>query len=642
MRRKAIAALTALLGALAGQGSAFGQDSGGTAVAAGEAEPTVPTYFESFDPAVPALETYRDWPPDEALERFYGLPWSRMAFRRAELFGRPVFFVLAVNWNRPSQRLAKEILADPTVARTLNQGYISVVVNADLRPDIRERYQTGAWPAMAFLLADGNPMLSNANDVGEAQPITTSTLNKETLTFLLREGTVYWKKWPGLLMSLGAQWMESEGPEAPEPGPVDAAASELMARWLLGNADREEGGFGVSPKFLVPGLDEYAALREARSLPALRHQSRLTLEKLVASPLFDGREGGIHRLAAAPSYKEIQYEKLLAGNAHLMRELTWSLRGSDSEKLRTALRKTATFVTGTLGRPGGGFFLAQAADTRSADGGEYWRRGGRGEPPPVDELVLSAPNATAGAALLRAGIMLGEQQFIDAGQAALDVVYEQGYRAARGVRHAIDPPMERGVYLSTQAGVALAFLDAYETTGRQRYLDAADDIVAFTNRNLRSERHSAFSDHLPESSPIGLLGNERRPFRPNVRLARAMIRLAIHGVDDGYREQALGVLEYYAGDLSAFGVHGVEAALAIEETLAEPLLIRISGPRDAAATISLRRAATRSAWPWTVVLTGSGDGEPVAELTWRGESTDVRDAEALHEAIAAIAGEMGS
>jgi uncharacterized protein YyaL (SSP411 family) len=642
MRQKAIVALTAILGALTGPVPLFGQDPVRSPAGESAATATVPDDSGGYDPAIPALETYRNWPPDEALERFYGHPWSRMAFRRAELFGRPVFFVLAVNWNRQSQRLAKETLTAPAVARMLNQGYVTVVVNADLHPDIRERYQTGAWPTMSFLLPDGNPVVSNANDEGQAKPITTSTQDEETLLFLLREGSVYWRKWPDLLTSLGARWRDSEGPDPPEPGAVDAAASEVMTRWLLGNADREEGGFGVAPKFLVPGLDEYAALREARALPALRRHSRLTLEQLVASPLFDRREGGIHRLAAGPSFTEIQYEKLLAVNAHLLRELTWSLRGSDARQLRAALRKTADFLTDGLGRPGGGFYLAQAADTRSEDGGEYWRQGGKGESPPVDTLVLSEPNATAGAALLRAGILLADEKMIDAGEAALDLVFERGYRSARGVRHVIEPPVERGVYLSTQAGVALAFLDAYETTGRRRYLDAARDIVDFATHNLKSAGKATYNDHLARPSPIGLLGNERRPIRANVRLARAMLRLAAHGAGELYREQAIGVLEWYAGDLSAFGVHGVEPALAIEEAIADPLVVRISGSPEDSTTTALRRAAAQSAWPWTIVQTGSSEGRPVAALTWRGESTEVGDAGALRREIAAFVGEEGS
>jgi hypothetical protein len=163
-------------------------------VCADEPDGRVPTYFDGFDLTVPAPESYRGWPTSEMLEQLYAIPWGQRAFRRAGLFGQPVFFVLTVNWNRAGQELARSTLQDPEVLHRLNQGYITVLVNADLRPDIRERYQTGGWPVVAFLLPDGNPLLSRVNERGVAKPITTSAVDRESLLFLLREASVYWSR----------------------------------------------------------------------------------------------------------------------------------------------------------------------------------------------------------------------------------------------------------------------------------------------------------------------------------------------------------------------------------------------------------------------------------------------------------------
>jgi len=553
-----------------------------------------PSYFDGFDPNVPAPETYRGWPTPEILEQFYGISWSQRAFRRAALFGQPVFFVLTVNWNRAGQELARTALQDAEVLHRLNQGYITVLVNADLRPDIRERYQTGGWPVLAFLLPDGNPMLSRVNERGVAKPITTSAVDRDSLLFLLREASVYWGRQRESLLTGGARWAAEEGPDPPEPGAVQAPASEVMARWLLGNADREQGGFGAGAKYLVPALDEYAGVREARGLPALRAHSRLTLEILVSSPLFDRREGGMHRLATAPDFGKIQYEKMLTGNGQLLRELVGSLRRAESTELRLALKKTAGFIVDKLGRDPSGFYLAQGADPDSDDGGGYWKRGGKGEPPPVDRLVLSGPNAIAGAAVLRAGLFLDDPQLIARGRSALDLVHEQAVLSGRGVGHAIEPVRDPRVYLTTLADVALAFLDGYETTGQPRDLLAAREIVDFARANLKDPKDTTYRDHLPSPSALGLLVNERRPLRSNVRLARAMLRLALHRQGEVYRDEAVATLANFTGDLSLYGVHGIEAALAVEEAIAEPLRIRIEGPVDAPGASALRRAAANA------------------------------------------------
>jgi len=599
---------------------------------------------EALDFGVPALETFSDWPSAALTDRLYRLPWSDHAFRRASMFGRPVLFVLTVDWSRAAQRLVTETLTDPEVLRAINESYLLVVVNADLRPDIRARYQTGGWPAMALLLPSGNPILSRAHDPQESQPITTSDVSKEALLFVLREGTIYWNLRSALLMQAGQRWAAQEGPEEPLPGEVDGPAAEMVARWLAANADEEDGGFGLAPKFLVPGLEEFAGIREARALPALRRHSRKTLERLVASPLFDAREGGMHRLAAAPSYGNVQYEKLLLGNAQFVRELVVSLRGADGESLRSALRKTTDFLLAKLERSDGGFFLAQSADPGSPDGGGYWRGDRMGQPPPIDELVLSAPNALAGAALMRAALFLNDAQLARSAGAALELVLEHGFRAGRGVLHGIVPAADNRPYLSTVADVALAFADAYETTGDRRYLGAARDIVDFARLNLKAADHPTYVDRLPDLQSIGLLRNERRPLKSNARLARAMLRLALHGLGEDYREAAVQILGAFSGDLSAFGVHGVEAGLAIEELIAAPLLVRISGPPGDSVTRALRRAAVNSPLSWTVVSTApdSDAARPSAELVWGGESRQVSDPSTMRSVILELVREGGS
>ncbi len=623
------------VGALAALASSLGCQA--TALAGtGELPPADAAAAALLDPAVPALETFRGWPPPELLERFHGLPWGPLAFHRAELFGRPVFFVLTVDWSRGAQRLATETLVEPEVVRALNQDYITVLVNADRRPDIRERYQTGAWPSMALLLPDGNPMLSQANDLDEVRPISTSELAPQPLLFLLREGTVYWNKWSSELRRTGSLWAKQEGPEQPDPGLVDAAASEGVARWLLANADREEGGFGAGPKFLVPGLDEYASHREARSLPAVRRHSRLTLERLVASPLFDRRDGGLHRLAGAPSFGDVQYEKLLTVNANLVRELSISLAGEPSAKLRDALQRTAAFMMGTLARPQGGFWLAQAADPTSRDGSGYWKSRRPGKPPPVDELVLSGPNALAGAALARAGALLGERAMLDAGRAALDLVHDRAYRPGRGAIHVIAPGPDSRIYLGTQVDVALGFLDGYETTGFARYLDAARNIAEFLRLNLRDASAGLYRDHLGDPSARGLLSNERHPMRPNVQLARVLLRLDVHDPGRDQRREALAILERFSGNPAAYGVHGVEVGLAIEEALGEPLRITVGGPAADPRTLALRHAAVRAGRPWTVILSGPGEGQPFAEVARGAASARVIVPDELARALAEL------
>src|SRR4029079_3300910 len=184
--------------------------------------------------------------------------------------------------------------------------------------------------------------------------------------------------------------------------------------------------------------------------------------------------------------------------------------------------------------------------------------------PPVDRLVLSGPNALAGAALLRAGAWLGDAAATAAGRGALDFVLERGYARGRGVDHVLEPRPESRRFLVAQADVAFGLIDAYETTGDGRYLTAARDVVDFSLANLLRPGETALRDHLSEGAEIGLLANPRRPMVENVRLARVMRRLALHGQGEVYGERAASILGSYVGNLTLYGAQAVEAALAVE------------------------------------------------------------------------------
>jgi uncharacterized protein YyaL (SSP411 family) len=594
-----------------------------------------------LDLSLPVQEAFRDWPPSELLERAYWLPWTLGSFHRASMFGRPVLYTLAVPWSRAAQRMMGETLSDPRVQTLINERFIPVLTNPDRRPDLRERYQTGTLPVVVFLLPNGNPIISKANETRTNRPITTGHIDVDPMLFMLVEADKYYDKWRITLTEVGKAWVQREGARNPmTPGDVSYASSDVVARWLLANADRQDGGFGLAPKFVLPGLYEYAALRRDRLVPALEKHARLTLRRLVASPLYDKERGGSHRMAVQPQWGDVQYEKLLEPNAWLLRELTLLVRAGGADELRAAITGTARFLTDTLGRDGGGFFNAQIADPRSEDGGGFWR-GEHDRAPPADRLVLAGSNALAGAALLQAAALLDDDALRSAGRGALDLVLGRAWARGRGVGHVIEPNPGDRVFLWPQADVALALLDAYQVSGEPRYLDAAADITDFAMNNLSVGNTPLLIDHLPGRVQIGLLENPRFPVRPNVRLARAMLRLHHLGRGEVYFDRALSILGSIAGDLAEYQVHGVEAALAIEEAATPPLEITIVGRADAGGTAALRRAASNLPQVWTVTTHEAGD-RAMVRVRWRGEVVEVSDPAALAAAVAELIGLPGA
>ena len=608
------------------------------------AEFVMPPYLKGINLDLPVQAAFREWPPTALEERPYWLPWTGLSFRRAELFDQPIFLLVSVPWNRYGQRIMKEALADPMVLRTLNHDYVSIVVRADRHPEVYARYGTGNWPAISLLLPDGAPMLSQVNPKGVALPITVGYVDTKTMLFNLNEGRKYFDKWHNVLDGVSQIYEKRVDLEESKPGTVSVKAIEPVVKWLVANADAKNGGFGIAPKYPLPGLMEWGYLRADRQQPALAAIGRNTLEKLSASPLHDSADGGFHRLAAAPDWGGIQYEKMLEGNAALVRELVFALRENSSPVLRDALIGTTRYLTTVLARPGGGFFQAQSADPTSPDGGGYWKSTPRdaSKAPGVDKLVLAGKNALAGAALLRAGALLGDAGLEKSGRAALDLVLSRSVQSGRGVNHVVEPDPDEGRFLVSQAEAAFGFVDAYESTGDPRYLAAAKDIAQFVRNNLGTATETAYRDHLATGPEFGMLDMPLRPMSDNAKFARVLVRLDAHGAVADGREVAKAILGNYAGDLAVHGPRAIEPTLAIEELIAEPLVVTIAAAPGEPAEAAMRRAALNLSHGWVLIRTASAPSGG-ADLTWRGASRHVAEPDGLAAAVKElVAGVVGT
>lgn len=597
----------------------------------------LPFYLRGVNLNLPAQVAFAGWPPAALVERPYWLPWMPLSIDRAAVLDQPIFLMLTVPWNRPAQRMMRGALADPSVLRFLNANYISILVRAERRPDIHARYGGGTWPSISLLLPDGSPMVSQANPQHVALPITLGYADKPAVMFELSQGRIYFDKWQHFLHGISQIYEKRTDVEDAKAGKVEPGTNEPLARWLLGNFDAKNGGFGAAPKVYPAGFMALACERDDIDLTALDAPARTTLQKWVASPLHDGVDGGFHRLAAAPDWKAIQYEKMLDTNVDVLDDLLQALRERDDPALRAAAVDTARFLTTTLARPGGGFYNAQVADPRSEDGGAYWRAADRAaaKAPPIDKLVLSGGNALAGAALLRASALLSDPSLAAAGRKALDLVLDRALEPGRGVRHVIEPHPEAERFLVSQADAAFGFEDAYESSGDTRYLDAAKDIAGFVRNNLRVGTETCYRDHLATGHEFGLLDMPYRPVQDNARFARVLVRLEAQGAIDDGRREAQAILQNYTGDLTLFGPRAIEAALAVHESLEAPLVVTIGGKPGDPASRALRAAALALPYGWTVIRSAPAD-PPRAVLARGGKTRTVTDPAGMGAALKAL------
>ena len=74
---------------------------------------------------------------------------------RAAAEDKPVLMVLTAPWCQHSRALLSTSFADPQIVAAVADAFVPVHVDSERRPDVNQRFGTGAWPAIAWLTPDG-------------------------------------------------------------------------------------------------------------------------------------------------------------------------------------------------------------------------------------------------------------------------------------------------------------------------------------------------------------------------------------------------------------------------------------------------------------------------------------------------------
>ena len=83
------------------------------------------------------------------------LEWGVDAFARAAAEHKPVLLAIGAAWCASTDEMDRVSYCDAGVVRLVTERFIPVRIDADLRPDVSERYTLGGWPTTAFLTPSG-------------------------------------------------------------------------------------------------------------------------------------------------------------------------------------------------------------------------------------------------------------------------------------------------------------------------------------------------------------------------------------------------------------------------------------------------------------------------------------------------------
>ncbi|MFB6312287.1 MAG: DUF255 domain-containing protein, partial [Salinirussus sp.] len=482
--------------------------------------------------------------------------WDAEAFSAAQREGKPILLALVTRWSAECTEMDETTYAEPRIAANINDGFVPVRVDADRRPDIRERYHMGGFPSTVFLAPDGS-VLTGA-------------------TFLGVDG------FRGILDSVRDSWTDGGGsiPRAirearPPGGTLSGRIEEHMVEQLLAAFDDEFGGWGSDVKFPMPATVEFALVRA-------RDQAIRTLEA-IQTHLLDTYDGGFYRYARERNWRNARREKLADENAALVRVFAHAYRYTGEESYRSAAERGVEYLTSTLwtgeafaASEGGdeAYFRAEPSDREGSDG------------PGVDPTVFADRNGLAVDALLRY------------------VAYTDDERARRYARrardHVVTGLVDEGCVihyeegsdtgpeglLIDQARILRGLVTSWSVLGESGpALAVADHAIA----TLRDEQTGAFRDR-PNTDGEGLLDRPLYPLDSNIELAEALFDLGLLARKARYRRRAKEALGAFAEAAERMGVEVAAYATAVAR-VREPSAIRVGEP----AGSDLHRAALRLA-----------------------------------------------
>ncbi len=431
----------------------------------------------------------------------------------------PVALLIETQWSTPCDAFDREILTDSGVNEVMCARYVAVRADADLRPDLADRYTADGWPTLVVLTPHGWPLA----------PVPTS--NPVECAAGLRDIAAAFD-------SRRAQILR-EVPAPSPPAPIGTDAPDpvmVIAGWLA----RWEGADGIlraaeTPQAIETSID--VASRTGRG--DLVRRAVDVLERLAASPLRDATSGAWFRAAplGRAGWEPVQ---LLDDQAAW---LSADVAAQAAQPIPGRGRRIAALVT-TIERsfagPGGvahaRYRLGAPDESLRVAFDDECRRDGRGF---VDVQARMAH------ALMRAGGAMNMPGWTSRAIDRLDELVSAAYRRDGGVAHVLDPaPRLRGL-LGDQVAVAAALLDAWEVSARPVYLDAADELLRSTVRKFTDSATGLLRDRIPTpagAGDVGLLGHAAYPTAHNVTAAECLLQLAVYRDDPGQRERAHAIL----------------------------------------------------------------------------------------------------
>ena len=427
------------------------------------------------------------------------VPWGTEALTLAKNQKKLIIISVGYSSCHWCHVMEEETFSDDQAAQIMNKNFINIKVDREERPDIDEIYMkslvlmtgSGGWPMNIIALPDGSPIWGG------------TYLPKENWIGVLNQINELYNDRYDDVLDYSNKLKAGMSPKVIVENKLES--SELLLKLkkasliAFQSADIINGGLKSSQKFHLPSMINYF-LRAGNQFNENKYSEfvEITLKNISYGGINDHVEGGLHRYTVDSIWHVPHFEKMLYDNAQMLSVYAKAYKSNNKILYKNQLDNIFSFIDNNLNDENGLLYSSISAVTEIGDEkieGDYyvWKKNNLKEILGENyELFEDYYNVNKVGVWEKDKYVLKRERddnfFIEKyniSKSQLESKIKESLKILKKSRGSRPKPIVDDKFVTSWNALSVIGLsDAFQSTGDNKFLDKALEIISAIEKNL--------------------------------------------------------------------------------------------------------------------------------------------------------------